>query len=554
MRRLRRNLKKFAARTIIGRAGERRSSEGWLMKTPNSPLCGAPNLFISKHAGDVIGQLHGFDRLLLQGTLPPLYQPEIMRQYLWEVQVLHKDFKGYALDLTAEMRTAIEGSVRAAGRPVQYLNSTRLSKEEVARHLAAEQRIESGLICALSCLETGRAYEAHPNRQTRKLELRLRPKRCVHLYVYLLHAVLGFMYIRFQTWFPFLVQIYLNGREWLARQMTAAGLGFTRERNCFPWVEDVAQAQGLMDRQQRTHWPTLCNELVARFNPVAAQVRAPLGLDYYWTVAESEYACDVLFKDRARLQAIYPHLIHHGITSFHCPSVLRFLGRSVVGKTTEVHSTKAVRVEGVRLKHWINANSLKMYDKGSVLRVETTINEASGFRVLRTPTGQPKGAKKWRKLRRSTADLPRRAQVSHAATQRYLDALSVVDDRIALEEEAAPICRRVRYRKQSYRALNPFAPVDAQLLAAVNDAKFVISGFTNADLRTALYGTPRDHALEKKRASKVTRLIRLLRAHRLVTKVSKANRYHLSSKGRRVITALLAARNADLRQLTQMAA
>jgi hypothetical protein len=533
---------------------ERRRGEVWVMKTTNSNPDDAPNLFIAKHRAAVIGQLHGFDRLLLQGTLPSLYHPPILQQHLWEVQVLHKDFKNYAQDLSAQMRTAIEEAVRAAGRPVCYLNSARQSKEEMARQLAQEQGVNQGIICALSSLETARAYEAHPNRQTKKLELRLRPKRHVHLYVYLFHAILGFIFIRFQTWFPFLVQICLNGREWLAQQMTAASLAFDRERNCFPWVADLAAAQRLLDEQQRTHWPTLCNELVETFNPVAAWVRAPLSLDYNWTVAESEYACDVLFQDRAKLEALYPHLVHHGITSFHCDSVLRFLGRSTAGQATEVQGNKAVRVEGVRLKYWVNANSLKMYDKGSVLRVETTINDARGFRVLRAPTGQPKAPKKWRKLRRSTADLPRRAKVSHAATQRFLNALSVVDDHVALAEEAALISRRVRYHQQSFRALNPFAPSDAQLLSAVNDAKFMVSGFTNADLRTALFGTTRDHALEKKRASKVTRLIRLLRAHRLVTKISKANRYHVSPKGRRIITALLTARNADIEQLTKIAA
>lgn len=523
------------------------------MKTNNS-LGDAPNQFIAKHAGDVIGQLHGFDRVRLQGTLPSLYYPAILQQHLWEVQVLHKDFKKYAQGITAQMREAIEASARSIDRPVRYLESTRIPKEEVARALAAEHQVTEGVICVLSCMETGRAYEAHPNRETRKLELRLRQKRCVHLYVYILHAVLGFMYVRFQTWFPFLVQIYLNGREWLARQMTEAGIAFRRERNCFPRIEDLPEAQRLMDAQLRTNWPKLCNGLVETLNPVAAQVRAPLGLEYYWTAAETEYACDVMFKDRSKLAALYPHLIHHGITSFSCDSVLRFLGRSPVNFEGEVLSNTAKREEGVRLKHWVNANSLKGYDKGSIFRVEATINEPKDFRVLRPPTGKPQAPKKWRRLRRSTADLKRRAQVSYAATQRYLDAMSAVDDRTALHEEAARICRRVRYRKQPFRALNPFAPADAELLASVNDAKFAIAGFSNAELRHSLYGPLRDAALEKKRASKVTRLIRLLRAHHLVIKVSKANRYHVSSKGRRIITALLTARNADTEQLTKIAA
>jgi hypothetical protein len=522
------------------------------MKKQTSPACGAPNAFLAKHAEDVIGQMHGFDRLRLQGTLPSLYHPEIMREHLRQEHVLHKDFADYTRGITSRMREVIEWTARSRGRPVQYLSSSRLCKEEVARELAAEQGIEEGVICVLSCLETDRAYEAHPNRALRQLELQLRPKRCVHLYVYLFHALLGFLHVRFQTWFPFLVQIGLNGREWLAGQMTRAGLAFRRERNCFPWIEDLPAAQALLDEQLRTDWPQLCNDLVQTLNPVAAEVRAPLGLEYYWTAAESEYAHDILFRDRECLAALYPPLIHHGITGLGCENILRYLNHHPTF-SGEVRSTRVRRVEGVRLKHWVGANSIKMYDKGSVLRVEVTINEPRDFRVLRPPTGQPEAPKKWRRLRRSVADLPRRAQVSHAATERYLDAMSVVEERTALHAEAAKICRRVRRAGQSYRALNPFSPADARLLTAVNDGKFTTAGFTNADLRHAFYGL-RDTAREKQRASKVTRLIRLLRAHGLVSKVSKANRYHVSPKGRRVITALLAARNADLEQLTKLAA
>ena len=48
------------------------------MKTKDSSAHGTPNPFITKHADTVIGDLQGFDRLRLQGTLPPLYSREIM--------------------------------------------------------------------------------------------------------------------------------------------------------------------------------------------------------------------------------------------------------------------------------------------------------------------------------------------------------------------------------------------------------------------------------------------------------------------------------------------
>jgi len=52
----------------------------------------------------------------------------------------------------------------------------------------------------------------------------------------------------------------------------------------------------------------------------------------------------------------------------------------------------------------------------------------------------------------------------------------------------------------------------------------------------------------------MTRKLRLLRAHGLIRKVSGTHRYVVSEKGRRIITALLAARQADVEQLTALAA
>ena len=36
------------------------------------------------------------------------------------------------------------------------------------------------------------------------------------------------MHVRLQTWFPFQIQIYINGREWLAKQLDCKGIGYQR--------------------------------------------------------------------------------------------------------------------------------------------------------------------------------------------------------------------------------------------------------------------------------------------------------------------------------------
>src|SRR5205085_11498832 len=129
-------------------------------------------------------------------------------------------------------------------------------------------------------------------------------------------------------------------------------------------------------------------------------------------------------------------------------------------------------------------NSIKMYDKqASVLRVETTINDAAGFLAFRTPEGKPEAPKTWHRMRRGIADLHRRAQVSEAANDRYLDALASVADTTSLGELAARLCQPVRRNGRRVRALNPYAPADAKLLEAISRGERTLNGFRNRDLR-----------------------------------------------------------------------
>ncbi len=99
------------------------------------------------------------------------------------------------------------------------------------------------------------SYEIYRNRPRKKLELRVKRRKCLHLYHYILDPAFGLINARIQTWFPFSIQVCLNGRQWLARTMDAAGLSYRQHENSFPWIEDFPKAQRLMDRLLRLNWP-----------------------------------------------------------------------------------------------------------------------------------------------------------------------------------------------------------------------------------------------------------------------------------------------------------
>jgi hypothetical protein len=515
--------------------------------------------FIQRHAKNILGTLSGFDRLRFRGTLRHIAYTEGMQAFLNFSGVLLKNFASYMNGTTEQVKAAAKQLAEQQERPLKYLASSGTDKEAIARRMLKDKPVEQGLIGVLSAVENCRSYEIYKNAETKHLELRNVPRKCLHYYFYFNHARFGFMHARLQTWFPFDLRICLNGREWLCRDLDRLEIGYKRRENCLVQVESVKRAQRLLDRQLCTDWTGTLAEIADVVHPLRAKIFPELwSQQYYWSLAESEWATDVMFRSPNHLSTLYPHLIQHAITSYGSRDVLKFLGRKVptVGINGnfqgEVVSDLKSRPEGMRVKHRVGANSIKMYDKqGSVLRIETTINDPNDFKVYRTKEGDENGDKDWRTLRKGVADVQRRAEVSQAANERYLDGLAAASETTPLSELTEPLCRRVKFGKQYVRGLNPLAADDASLLAAVNRGEFTINGFRNRDLQTLLYkSSPRDAVEQKRRSGVVTRQLRMLRAHGLIKKVPKTHRYQVTAQGRIAITALLAARQADTKKLT----
>jgi hypothetical protein len=548
--------------------------------------------FLTKFAAVVRGVLSGFDRLFLCGTLRGLSYPQGLPHDLWAHRIPYKEFAAHSLEVTARLEEASLRQARQLGREIRYLNSAQHSKEDLARQIAARDHIQEGLICVFRSVDPCLSFQINKNHRTHQLEIRYRQRKCLHLYHYQIHPVFGFRHARIQTWFPFRIYVCLNGREWLARQMDQARWHYLRRDNTFTWLEDVAQAQALFDQQLQAPWPSLLAEVAGSLNPAHADLFAKAPVRYYWSADQSEWASDVMFRSRTALEAVYPQLVRYAITTFGAADILRFLGQAVPvsGKVPyryrhEISSNVKERLEGIRIKHWLNGNSIKLYDKDAVLRAETLVGDPGDFKVYRAAEGDPDGAKAWRQMRQGIADLQRRAEVSQAANERYLEALTAVHEKTPLRPLAEPLCRPApapgrrparaaastasaastapapaagaegrATRPRRVRALNPLAAGDAALLTAVSRHEFLINGLRNRDLRRLLYGAEPTTAAEQRRQSAaVTRQWRLLRGHGLIHKVPKTQRYVVSEAGRKAITALLAAREASVEELSRCA-
>jgi hypothetical protein len=441
-----------------------------------------------------------------------------------------------------------------------FLHDPKTNKDEMARKIAAERGITSGLVCAISTMEPS------PTLEHRKTCI-IRRTRPSHVqYQYQIHPEVGWMHARIQTWFPFNIQIAMNGREWLSRQMDKAGLKYRKQGNCLVWIEDYARAQALLNQQLETSWVELLEGFARQLNPIHEEIFQSFPASYYWTSFQSEWATDVVFREASLLQRLMPLLVQHSVLSFSCADVMRYFGRRVnqsgeipANFSGTLQSDLKRRQEGSRVKYKMNGNSAKFYDKaysavGSVLRgAETTITTVGDFRVYRAKEGGPEDDLQWRPMRLGIADIHRRVEVSQSANERLLNALASVDDSRRVEELTATIQKHTYLKERRVRALRPWGD-DKGLLAAVNHGDFLINGFRNRDLPKLLYHTEAESAVERRRRSAaISRQLRMLKAHKIIHKVHPGtHRYEVTELGRTILVAVLTTAQTSMHQINQL--
>lgn len=500
------------------------------------------------HHQRIAGKLTCFDRLIFKGHLTRLYQPGGMKGFLDAQGVLLKSFAGYVTKMTEALKAHAKQSCAEAGRPYEYLATsfTRrsgTSKEQRARDIAERDGIEQGLVCVLAAVEPCMSFDIYKNAATCRLELVRRARKCLHFYWYFIDKDLGFCHVRLQSWFPFEVQVWVNGHEVLDRQLASRQVPHLRYLNAIASCANWGLAQRLSDRLASRKFHRLLSGLARRVNPhLPLLCRAGVG-PYWWVVDQAEIATDVAFSSRRALEKVLPGLIAHASSAFSAEDVLRFLGRKLTPQLAcEVTSDARRRPEGWRIKHRMARNTIKCYDKANVLRVETTINDPTQFRVLRVTDGR----RVWRPMRKGVANLARYYHVGRAANERYLEALAAAADNrqatAVLDRHTRPVTNRGRRHPR----LNPIGRDDLALFRAALAGEHTINGFYNRHITTRLYPhPPADPQDALRRCQRTSRLIAKLRGHGLVAKIPRTRRYRVTAYGHRVMTAALAVHDRD---------
>ena len=520
------------------------------------------NVFVSKFQDVIKGMLTGFDRIVFKGTLLPLAHAAGAMSFCRGHGICNKDFKSWVMKHTRDVIASAESYAQThCGQGIEPIRLSKTRKEDIAHKRQEESGKQSGLIGVWSALESGSSYKAQYVPDLGHPLLRRHWMKCKHLYFYFDHADYGFLSVRLQTWFPYHIQIALNGREWLRRGLEQAGVDFVARGNKFFHVEDYDCAQRLLDRQLDTRWEPLLNGFLADVFPAREAILGP-HLSYYWTLWQSEWATDLIFPSPKDIAPIMDSLLRHAFMTGTGDRVLRYLGRPLKKDGTpradmhyEVMSRLLDFQDGLRVRHWVDDNSVKAYNDLNVFRTEATINRPAMFRVHRHTQGQGSDEpKRLLPLRKGVADIVLRTRVSQDINNRFMDNLAAAQCETPVRAILDAVVKSFTKEGRRVRALDPTGK-DRPLLQALRDPQFCIAGLSNHDLREKLREkTGYKHMTEKQLSAKISRQLRLMRDHGLIRKVARQKRYTVTQKGRELTTALDAFLAASTKQLMEFAA
>jgi len=470
----------------------------------------------------IAGVLSCYDRIVVSGTLPGVCYAEGMTRYLHANGIRIFDYPQFAMKLRDRVRDRAAALAAEAGVTIEHIAKSHIRKEEVVARVLEQRGDHPGLVHIISAMEACDAYQPWHDKQTHKNFVRPDSGKCLHYYFYFLDARFGLIYLRVPTWVPFRLQFYCNGHSWLARKLTAKGIGYTMADNAFVRIDDWPRAQALADSLS----PDQLHRTLDRYAEQCCPVSDAFGQSYHWSLMQVEYATDLAFRSIATLGPLYQQLIRETVLSVKAEQIATFLGRQIAPLLAqEIGSQFSTRIEGTCVKHRFGKSSIKMYDKcGIVLRIETTTNDVSFFkhhRRVEHRQGPPTRA--LAPVKKTIYSLIDLREILLGCNRRYLTHLSALDDFSAGVRALGRLTQPRDVNGKTVKGVNFFEPADSALLHALQNPRVNIAGVRRADLLPDLgMFSP----------TRLSRQLRRLLDIGVIKRVTGTYRYYLTKAGR----------------------
>lgn len=362
-----------------------------------------------------------------------------------------------------------------------------------------------------------------------------------HYSFHILDPTWGHVTIKMSGHPPFGAQVMLNGHEYVAAAARAAGIGFTKEGNCFTHTGNPERLAQIADTLSQAGTTGRLSQVIDRWI-YSACLCYGLGFDeqeqsgfrYDYSIYQVEYSRNLVFASGAVMDRLFNTMVDRTRSRLDVPKVRTLFGskgRPHRKPGLELSDRQAVVIEKPRwnltiFKVNFGLLTLKAYTKGErVLRFEAIAHHTKQLGCGRRLDKFPQIITKLTGM------------VDRFTSELDCVELGFLPDGI-LDQLAAPAkLGATRTGGLDINITRVRAALAATLALAVAPAGFTVAEFT-AKVRAMTGQTPEDYSIRQAAYD-----LRKLRGKQLVIKPGRSRRYHVPELAARTITALLTIRD-----------
>jgi hypothetical protein len=500
--------------------------------------------FVDRYAGLITGSYDCVDRIVLNAYYPLGHNPGGFRVWWrrWHDDRDDELDNAHLMRLAGRFARRVRAWAGANGVPVIDCGRGERKHRVAEEYLASHTVVGPAVFLILVAKAPATVWEVRrggPNDVI--INIARKTAYVNHYSFHLMDPVWGHVTIKMSGHPPFAAQVILNGHEYVARAAQPAGIGFTKEGNCFTAVADPQALAQVADTLSQDAAVGRLSQVCDRWIYTAClcfgldqDEQARSGFRYNYSVFQVEYSRNLIFRVGGQMDRVFNTVVDRTRSRLDVPTLRTMFGvkkRPGANGTPDLSPKLAVVIETPRwdltlFKVHFGLLTLKGYTKGErLLRFEAVTHNTKQLGCGRT-------------LDKFPTIVARLAGM----VDRFCTTLDCVDvgfiPDATLDELPAP--SQIGATRVGGIDLNK--PRIRAALAAVLALAAAPDGFTVADLaakvRTTTGQTDADYTTRQAAYD-----LRKLRGKHLVDKPGRTHRYHVPDLATRTITGLLALRD-----------
>lgn len=336
---------------------------------------------------------HCFDRIVINGYVSILSRPENIVYFfhnVLKVPCITKEILGLR---TKQYNSWVESFARNHSIPLEWAQKGVRKEDYVRPKLKAmERKKQFGVYFILKSMEQGNTFRSvKPSFPTDDPNYRIIKKnrsRFTHYYFYIRDEVLGPMLIRVGSYLPFQTTSYLNGHNFIERELCRAGVPYRKNDNALVSVKDPSALQSAADRLN----PQIIRKRIEYWTLIVApkfskRERQAMNLRRFYAISQIEYCQNFIFRRNFPIRKLFERSCELSFFSMTADKVSNIFGWRITRKFAGKLQTVFERIDEAHhtFRAYFKNSFVKQYEKlRTFLRMEVCSNNLADLRIKKS--------------------------------------------------------------------------------------------------------------------------------------------------------------------------